>query len=187
MTNNDKQDQLTIMFEKRQKMIDEASVEIFEFLKIPLEAVVDFFIRCNEHYEGSVIEWRRVFFEPTEDMVYVVGYQTHKIGTIVPAGGKTKHKVAVEITQETAPYFNRTIDVGLPFPLAITDNKQEVIDYLTNTENEYAEKLAKIVNAMTTSFQRGELEEDVGFDLSSLTEEQRKVMVSPKKKGRKLN
>lgn len=161
------------LFEARDKAADKATRNIFDAIPGAMEAINELTSLEEIKSAGGDLVWDDL--ELIEDELIIL------VGVIVfPPGCEviTTEGDKVKVTESTAPYFRRLVRVGLPLSVA-TQPKEEVVAYFKKVqENEQKQlDLAHLDES---------LNKETEFDLSALTEEQRRsyqtgMMVKPGK------
>lgn len=176
-----KQEQLKNLFEVRNDSFVKQTESIFAELAEMLNAISEYFTEQNEIGEGRMLEWDQVARVEQHNMLVLFGAIICSPGAQVT----TEAGEVVTITEELAPYFSRTIRVGLPYNL-VDENKQAVKDFLKKRDDATAEERTEAVNFLRKLLSKaGDGPVDVidapqeGFDFDNLTEEQRKGLIVP--------
>lgn len=116
---------------------------------------------------GGYIEWQDVdAFEFAHDMIIIL------IGELIfPPGTKieTSKDQYVVVTEDTAPYFRKLIRIGLPLDVTMKSQK-DVVEFLREVED--AKKKQDEVDLLDALSEHTASRD---FDLSQLTEEQKKA------------
>ncbi len=171
------------LFAAREEAFDKATDKIFA-------ALDGVFAALREHMEieeiekiGGVLEWEDIMLveDDKQPFLVIVGVISHPPGTEFEMPDGTK----VQLTKETAPYFRRLVRAGVPISI-VDKSKQEIIDYLIQIEAEqkqhWEEESKKILAEDGKSLSElleehtNSKKQETEFDLSQLTDEQRKAL-----------
>jgi hypothetical protein len=150
---------LVDLFVVREKAVNRATKKIFDSLSVAIDAISIMMDVETINKEGGKIVWDDVSLvgEEEDPFVILIGYVSYPVGSelTTPRGDKVK------ITETTQPYFRRLIRAGFPSSLT-SKTKEEIVEYFKKLEEE--------------KFEQMDVEPE--FDLSQLTEEQRKAYES---------
>jgi hypothetical protein len=160
------------MFSVRARAHDLATADILKMIAPGLEALHDFMEFQQFEKRGAILKWDDVELvedDSNEKILVLVGNISYPVGTEV----QLEDDSWIKVTEDTAPDFQRLIRAGLPLSLA-DKPKEDVIAYLEKIESEEQE-LAQNLEAELSQLGFELKTYDDEFDLSQLTEEQRKA------------
>lgn len=128
--------ELKELFDRRDNEHKKATKIIFKSLQNVVEGISEF-IGANEEEEEPVghFSWDDVVYLfnevslETNGLVLLMGSLSYSIGSKVPM----PNGEIVEINEETVEYFKRIIRIGVPFTLAETGTKEEVVEFLQSS------------------------------------------------------
>lgn len=162
------------LFDYREKTNNETTRKIFHFIEHVTQGIMEFIDDQEDQKEESlgIFSWEDALYLNNEmafgtnGMLLVIGTFSYNIGSniILPNGEKIK------ITEETVNYFKRIIRIGIPFDLAETGSKEEIISFLENTvsqeEREEREEQESKPNVISID----------DFNIEGLTESQQQLI-----------
>lgn len=184
------------IFFKRTENYTTATIQILEKMPGALEAVSELIEEREPFKAGGILNWGEISLVAgnTDDaLIVLVGVVSFPSGAEVEL--QTGEKVTV--TKDTEQYFQpRMVRIGIPLKLAEA-SKEEVIDYLRKTDIEQKKNIEDIKKTLSDVFGINEEGTDLvatqpqdsitsgaDFDLTQLTEEQRKQLELSTKMGR---
>jgi hypothetical protein len=188
------------MFFERAEKFTATTVEILNRMPGALEAISELIEEKESFKSGGVLNWSEVSLvraESEDALIVMVGAVTFPPGAEVEL--QTGEKVIV--TADTAQYFEpRMVRIGIPLRLAEAP-KDIIKEYIKKSEEiqkkESEEFMKNLEEALTTKLEDAGIEvpvkvvpkqdsvtTDDDFDLTQLTEEQRKQLVLSQKIGR---
>lgn len=156
------------MFQERDDALDRMTAAILEKVPNLVEASTSF-IRNREGITGE-LNWRDISFFEDESYIMLLGVLEYEVGDTVtlPNG------LEFDITEQTVNHFKRILRMGFPYQLATEGSKDEIYEYLEETElqhNQASEDEMREVLQLPVSDV-----DDTEFDLDDLTEEQREQL-----------
>ncbi len=159
--------ELTELFEQREKMMDEHTDKIFKSMPNVLDGCREF-VFSKQGGEPN-IEWENAFFVKEDNIVMIMASIGYDVGDTI----QLETGEMITFTEETAPYFKAMLRIGIPINLATSGTVKEIFDFLSETV-EHSEENSDI-HPQSIDFS-GEANQDSGFNLEDLTEEQRQAM-----------
>lgn len=189
------------MFFERAENFTSTTIKILERMPGALEAITELIEEKETFKSGGILEWGEVSLTRagTEDaLIILVGSVSFPPGAEVEL--QTGEKVIV--TENTSEYFlPRMVRIGIPLKLAEA-SKEEIKKYIKHTEElqkkDSVEFMENLKEALTTELKEAGIDipveiikkdddtitTDADFDLTQLTEEQRKQLQLSQKMGR---
>lgn len=159
---------LKAIFDERDKFFSDKTLEIFTEIDTTLSAVTAFLSDVDDMVSQGTITWEDASF--VEDLVVIIGVVQYDIGKFITVG-----QAEMQITVDNVEQFNRVVHMSIPYELVINADPEAILDFLytmgTDEEQETIEVKAT-----------GEYN-DADFDLTELTDEQRKQLEMFDKKG----
>ena len=156
---------LSDLFAKREQVIEKTTTAIFKSMAGALEAIHDVMNHNDLEKEGGVLVWETAELADDEQnpLIILIGVIIYPPGVEVtlPTGDK------IVVTKDTAPYFRRLVRAGIPLDIA-DQPKVVVVDYLVKMKEDDIKQAE--ITAMDQS-----INNETEFDLSKLSEEQRRV------------
>lgn len=159
------------LFVSRADTFDKRTSKILKAMTGALEAIHEFMNVSVVEKQGGKLAWEDVslVIDTTKDaFVVLVGVIKYPPGTELELDSGQK----VKVTKQTEPYFRRLVRAGIPLKVA-GKTKKQVLNYLKKME-------AKETKQQEVSFLDKLAQQEVEFDLSKLTEEQRKAYEASK-------
>jgi len=160
---------LKALFFERDKFFSDKTLEIFKEIDTTLSAVTAFLSDIDDMVSQGTITWEDASY--LEDLVVIIGVVQFDVGKIITVG-----QAEIEITLENTEQFNRVVHMSVPVELVLENDPEEILEFLyrmgTDSEQETIEMKAM-----------GEYN-DMEFDLSELSDEQRKQLEMYDKKGK---
>ena len=105
-----------------------------------------------------------------EDLVVIIGMVDYTPGTVIENDGNT-----VTITDDNIEYFQRVVHMSLPYDMVRSSNEDEIAEFLRTMGTDHPIEFTEPVDAPPTA---------TDFDLSKLTEEQRRSLMLHNMKGK---
>jgi hypothetical protein len=161
------------IIDTRDSSFQEKTLEIFELIHTTLVCVTEFLNDADPICAAGNLTWEDANI--MEDLVVIIGMVEYVAGTEMEVDGNM-----VKITDENVEYFQRVVHMSLPFDLVEAGNEKDIIEFLHTMHGELnAADFSEIVEETTTE------SAEVDFDLTKLTEEQRRslMMHGPKEKN----
>jgi hypothetical protein len=164
------------LFVARDKAVSKATKNIFAAMPGAIEAINELMGLEDIQKSGGDLHWEDIDLvgDEAENLLVMVGVVVFPAGCELEAEGGG----IIKVTKDTEPYFRRLVRAGLPASVAV-QGKDEVVAYFKKMQEDYDNQLdvAGLDNL---------LERETEFDLSALTEEQRRayetsMMVKPGK------
>ena len=152
------------LFTARTTAFEKATSEILQNMQAVQEAIHEYM--CIDEIEkrnGSLI-WEEASLVGTgkDSLIILIGVVSFPAGSVLDLGdGKS-----IKVTKDTEPYFRKIIRAGIPLSVAVKTKKQ-ILKYLEKTEEEERKDQEETLDKLFQS--------EVEFDLSQLTDEQRKA------------
>lgn len=188
-----KKGSLRRLFFERAEHFTRTTIGILERMPGVIEAIKEMIEEKETFKSGGILEWTEVsIVGMTEDdsLIVLVGNVTFPAGAIVELA--TGEKVAV--TPDTAQYFPpRMIRIGVPVKLA-ESSKEEIKAYIKKTEAEQENDQKEFVKELEQALgveepvkvtrKQDTIDTGEDFDLTQLTDEQRKQLELSQKMGR---
>lgn len=151
------------MFEDRENAIREETNKILEQIPNVVQGAIEF-LGFDPVISNKNLKWEEIsllgedeyFEDGTIFLVGVVAYEPGETFTL-PSGE------SVEVSEQTAEYFQRIVRIGVPYGLAVSGSKEDILEFLRRSTMELEEDLS-------------EKENKTDFDLRELTEEQRRSL-----------
>lgn len=154
------------LFADRQATFDKNTQKILDSIAPALEAVHEFMDAETVEKAGGSLKWEDISLGDGDSegpFLILIGVISFPPGTEMD----TVNGGSVVVTEDTAPYFRRLVRAGIPVEIT-TKTKEEVVAYLKKVEeDELKQSEADFLEAAT--------QQETDFDLSKLTEEQRKA------------
>lgn len=178
-----KKEQLKQLFDERKQAYEQASSTILDQLKTVVSAIDEYFIDQKEVDEKRHLKWDQVGYAEPHNMLMLLGAIHYSVGAQV-----TIETGVVTVTEELAPYFQRTIRVGMPLDM-VDESKENIKEFLKRRDEENAEEqtdAAKFILDLLAlakekaGVEEDDIEEDTEFDLESLSDDQRKGLIVSK-------
>jgi len=152
---------LKAIFAERDKFFSDKTLEIFTEIDTTLAVVTTFLSDVDDMVSQGTIIWEDVSY--MEELVVIIGVVQYDIGKFITVG-----QAEMEITADNVEQFNRVVHMSIPYELVLGDDPEAILDFLytmgTDAEQETIEAKAQSEYL------------DAEFDLSDLTEEQRKQL-----------
>lgn len=162
-------EELREVFNERDTAFAAGTMKIFELIHTTLVCVTEFLNESDPVCAAGNISWEDANL--MEDLVVIIGMVDYAPGTAIEADGNL-----VTITEDNLEYFQRVVHMSLPYDLVKTSNEVEITAFLRTINENVGEEFTDAVSPPTTS--------DTDFDLSKLTEEQRKSLMMHNAKGK---
>lgn len=139
---------------------------LYEFVKAKDGPDVEVNVRDVELFEAPA-PGESSTGEEREDIVLLMGVIDYTLGSTL----KLPSGVSVVVNEETQEYLRRILRVGFPYPQIVEWDKDEIVNYLNETEvNNGEEDPMKLQDHAPSTV-------DQDFNLDDLTEEQRKSLM----------
>lgn len=172
------------LFIERAKSFAENTSKILISMEGAMSGIHEYMGFHTAFAQGAILEWHEIALTGSveDGLIIMVGLLVYPPGSTVEL--RTGEKV--EVSQNTTEYFKRLVRIGLPMKYAAA-SKEEVIAYLKDADQENQKELEAEKEAITESFGKKEETKPAAvkkqndtitsgddFDLTQLTEEQRK-------------
>lgn len=153
--------ELKELFKKRDELVTQLGEEIFNSIPNVVDGCKKFVVEKGA--DPELLKWDDVHFLEDNEIVLLIGSITYKPGDTVtlPNGEK------LEISENTAQYFQAMLRLGIPYNLATTGSVDEIYNFLKETIE--VDDDTEVVNEAVVN-------DNTGFDMNELTEEQKKAM-----------
>lgn len=182
------------LFFERAENFMAMTIKISERIPHALEAIIELIEEKEIFKSGVILEWSEISLvraESEDAAIVIIGSVSFPPGAIVEL--ETGEKVTV--TLDTAQYFPpRLVRIGIPLKLAEA-SKDEIKEYIKKTEEEEKKESGEFVKHLQEALEdetevpvkkikkQDTIDIDDGFDLTQLTEEQRKQLQLSQKTG----
>lgn len=165
--------ELESLFEYRDKVVQDASQEIFHKIKHILSGIGVFLSRTDSAYDSGVMQWEDVQYMEDNDIIVVFGILGFMPGSKIDLGGKV-----VDITESNANTFQRMVRIGVPIALASEGTQEEVIEFLGGIEQKHElldeNNVRNLASELPLRPQQKKLRD---FDWGELTDDQKNALV----------
>lgn len=150
------------LFEVRDATFEQQTHEIFNKIHTTLVCVTEFLNEIDPLFAQGIITWEDANL--VDDMVVVVGILSYELGSKINVEDDI-----IEITKDNFEYFQRIVNMSLPYNLVESGNAKDIREFLHMIHSN--ENDEDIISETKEQFKF----EENDFDLSKLTEEQRKT------------
>lgn len=150
------------LFEVRANTFNRGTKKIFKAIAGALEAINERMDIAATNKIGGELEWDDITLvhDDTRGVLILIGVIVYKPGSELTLDNGDK----IKVTEDTAPYFRRLVRAGIPLEIAHKTKKQ-VLTFLKKKDDEEKKQSEDPV-----------VDKEADFDLSTLTEEQRKLL-----------
>lgn len=171
--NMEKERELESLFEYRDKIVREASEQIFSKISHVLGGIDLFLSRTDQAYASGSMSWEDVQYMEDNDIIVVFGILSFVPGSKFDLNGKI-----IEITEANADAFQRMVRIGVPIGLASTGTEEDVIKFLGGVEQRHEaldENNVRNLASEMPALPRKKKQDD--FNWGELTDEQKRFLV----------
>ncbi len=155
---------ITDLFKQRDALFAKATDNILEAIPHVLDGIVRY-LNLRDEIQSGNLSWEEAMLFPSEDggesFIMIVGVISYNPGEKFEL---PDHRI-VEINENTADYFKRLIRIGIPVTMAENGTDEDIFEFLKKTEDAENAPAPEPMSSDPTD-----------FDLTELTDEQRKAL-----------
>lgn len=167
-------EELKMLFEYRDKVVREASAQIFNKIKHVLGGINTFLSETDKTYAGGSMLWEDVQYMEDNDIIVVFGVLSFLPGSKINIGGRL-----VDITESNANSFQRMVRIGIPINLASEGLEQDIVKFLGNLDQKHESldnnNVRNLASELPVFPTHKKTQQD--FDWGELTDEQKRSLV----------
>lgn len=154
---------LKTLFKQRDDFVNEKTLELFSRMTNTLACVTTYFSEMDELISQGMISWEETSI--IDDLVVVVGMVQYEVGDVLTFEGETN-----TVTEENVDLFQRVVHMSVPIDLVEENDPDKIMEFLDSLGE------GRDIDEFSESFAAVEIipQEEHEFDLSELTEEQRR-------------
>jgi hypothetical protein len=160
---------LKLLFKKRDEHHSKETLKIFKQINTTLGCVSSYLYETDPSISQGIMSWEDLSL--VDDLVILVGMVTYEVGTEINLGG-----LIITVDEENLEDLQSFIHMSVPLALVEEDDEDKLMDYLFSQDNEGAGEVSSLGNIEPAK-------QDLEFDLSELTEEQRQALKLTTPKG----
>jgi len=157
------------IFYARDEAFAEKTMEIFEAIHTALVCITEFLNETDPNCAAGNISWEDANL--MDDLVVIIGMVDYEHGTIIESDGNE-----ITITNDNIQYFQRIVHMSLPYEMVLSSNEEDIMEFLHTMGTNYPIEFTKSVDIPS--------DDSTEFDLSKLTEEQRRSLMFHHMKGK---
>lgn len=193
-----KKDSIRRLFFDRSELFGKLTLEILNRMENTVKAIEEIIQEKETFKSGGILQWGDVSLVASDTdnpLIIMIGSVSFPTGSVVELATGEK----VTVTQDTQEYFSpRIIRIGIPLNLA-KSSKEEIKQYLKKTEELQKQESQEFLKTLTESLISNDVQPPTNkeekkldgittiddFDLTQLTEDQRKQLQLSQKIGQR--
>ena len=154
------------LLKQRDNLYRNQTIAAFDSVHEVLEGVEEYLSSVDPSYGFGTFEWEEIAIHEQDGLLMLLGFVNYEPNQEFLMGGEL-----VEITKENKDYFLR---IGIPLPVALQNDKDDVIQFLLNLNSAVAEE--EPIDKPIPIKIKPDTDEDLEFDLDELTDEQKAAL-----------
>jgi hypothetical protein len=161
--------ELKDIFDARDEAFAKKTMEIFGIIHTALVCITEFLNETDPSVASGNVSWEDANL--MDDLVVIIGMVNYEEGTVIENDGNK-----ITITNDNIEYFQRIVHMSLPYEMVLSSNEEDIMEFLHTMGTNHPIEFTESVDTPP--------DDSMEFDLSKLTEEQRRSLMFHHMKGK---